>query len=130
MIQADILNKNIAVIDLGSNSVRLQIATAYEKSYKIVSEYKEIIRIGDDLFKNDRLTEESINKIFKTFSYIRTLLDSYNVVYVKAVATATLRSAPNGTEIVESIREDWNRSGNYRWQYGSTAIFSGYKEFF
>jgi len=27
------------------------------------------------------------------------------VVYVKAVATATLRSAPNGTEIVESIRE-------------------------
>jgi len=53
MIQADILNKNIAVIDLGSNSVRLQIATAYEKSYKIVSEYKEIIRIGDDLFKND-----------------------------------------------------------------------------
>jgi exopolyphosphatase/guanosine-5'-triphosphate,3'-diphosphate pyrophosphatase len=105
MIQADILNKNIAVIDLGSNSVRLQIATVYEKSYKIVSEYKEIIRIGDDLFRNERLTEESINKILKTFSYIKTLLDSYNVVYVRAVATATLRGAPNGNEIVESIRE-------------------------
>lgn len=101
----NILNQNIAVIDLGSNSLRMQIATVFEKSYKIVCEYKEIIRIGDDLFQNGKLTKNSISKLNKIFMEIKTLMDSYNVVSYRAVATATLRSAPNGGKIIEEIHQ-------------------------
>ncbi|MCA1927591.1 MAG: Ppx/GppA family phosphatase [Calditerrivibrio sp.] len=103
-----VLNKNICVIDLGSNSVRLQIATVYEKSYKIVCEYKELIRIGDDLFKNGILTNESTEKIYKIFSDMKTLIDNHNVFHVRAVATATLRGSPNGKDVVDSIRRNFN----------------------
>ncbi|MCX8084035.1 MAG: Ppx/GppA family phosphatase, partial [Calditerrivibrio sp.] len=107
-MNVDILNNNIAVIDLGSNSLRLQIATVFEKSYKIVCEYKELIRIGDDLFLNGKLTKSSIEKLHKSFKEIKSLLDSYNVVYHRAVATATLRSSPNGMEIVNNIKKRYN----------------------
>ncbi len=103
-----ILNQNIAVIDLGSNSLRMQIVSVFEKSYKVICEYKEIVRIGDDLFINGKLTKSSIDKINKSFSEIRTLLDSYKVVHYRAVATATLRSAPNGQKIVEDIQKKHN----------------------
>ncbi|MGC9062133.1 HD domain-containing protein [Calditerrivibrio sp.] len=101
----NILNQNIAVIDLGSNSLRMQIATVFEKSYKIVCEYKDLIRIGDDLFQNGKLTKNSISKLNRSFMEIKTLMDSYNVVSYRAVATATLRSSPNGGKIIEDIHQ-------------------------
>jgi len=94
----------IGVIDLGSNSIRLQIAAVYEKSYRIVHEYREIIRIGDDLFKNGDLSEESVNKIYSCFMDIKKILDSYSVKIVKAVATATLRELKKGLEIVKEVK--------------------------
>jgi len=102
-----ILNQNIAVIDLGSNSLRMQIVTVYEKSYKVISEYKELVRIGDDLFLNGKLTKDSIEKIMKSFSEIKIIMESHNVVHYRAVATATLRSAPNGQKIVEDIMKKY-----------------------
>jgi exopolyphosphatase/guanosine-5'-triphosphate,3'-diphosphate pyrophosphatase len=40
----------IAVIDIGSNSIRMQISAVFGKSYKIIEDYKEILRIGDEVF--------------------------------------------------------------------------------
>jgi len=101
------LNNNelvIGTIDLGSNSIRLQIANVFEKSYRIVHEYREIVRIGDDLFKYGFLTEDSVNKIFACFTDIKKILESYNVGIIRAVATATLRELKEGQEIVQKIK--------------------------
>ena len=94
----------IGIIDLGSNSIRLQIANVLEKSYRIVQEYREIVRIGDDLFKYGFLTESSINKIYACFTDIKKILESYNVGIIRAVATATLRELEKGHEIVQEIK--------------------------
>ena len=94
----------IGIIDLGSNSIRLQIANVLEKSYRIVHEYREIVRIGDDLFKYGFLTEHSVNKIYACFTDIKKILESYNVGIIRAVATATLRELEKGHEIVHEIK--------------------------
>jgi len=94
----------IGIIDLGSNSIRLQIANVLEKSYRIVHEYREIVRIGDDLFKYGFLTEHSVNKIYACFTDIKKILESYNVEIIRAVATATLRELEKGHEIVQEIK--------------------------
>lgn len=101
-------NKNltIGIIDLGSNSIRLQIASVLGKSYRIVHEYKEIVRIGDDFFQHGFLSEASITKIYNCLKDINKIIESYNVDIVRGVATATLREATNGKEILKTIHEN------------------------
>ncbi|WP_273266684.1 HD domain-containing protein [Flexistipes sinusarabici] len=97
-------NLTIGIVDLGSNSIRLQIANVFEKSYRIVHEYREIVRIGDDLFKYGFLTKDSVNKIYACFTDIKKILESYSVGIIRAVATATLRELKEGHEIVQEIK--------------------------
>lgn len=97
----------IGIIDLGSNSIRLQIASVLEKSYRIVHEYKEIVRIGDDFFRYGELSENSITKIYDCINDIKKILDSYEADIVKGVATATLREAKNGDSIIDNIRKNY-----------------------
>ncbi|MEF3254674.1 MAG: Ppx/GppA family phosphatase [Deferribacterales bacterium] len=108
MENRSILNKNIAVIDVGSNSIRLQIVKVFEKSYKVVAEYKDVVRIGDDLFTKGYLSESAEEKIYNAFSSIKSLLDTHKVELIRGVATATLRSAPNGTQIIKNIKEKFD----------------------
>jgi len=56
----------IAVIDIGSNSIRMQISEVLGKSYKVVEDYKEILRIGDEVFLKGHSVIEQL-KIFYLF---------------------------------------------------------------
>jgi len=53
----------IAVIDIGSNSIRMQISEILGKSYKIVEDYKEILRIGDEVFLRGEFSDRAVDDI-------------------------------------------------------------------
>ncbi len=59
-------NINIAVVDIGSNSLRLQISEVKDKSYRILEDYKEMLRLGDAIYTQGYFTPDVIDRIVET----------------------------------------------------------------
>ena len=101
-------NKTIAVIDIGSNSIRLQVARVVDRAYKVINDYKATVRIGDNVYKTGRFSQEAIDTLVQVLSNIKTIMDSDNVGVCRAVATASFREAENGQEVAQIIKEKTN----------------------
>lgn len=96
--------EKIAIIDLGSNSVRLVLANVMQGSYFVVfDEQKETVRLGQDIECDGFLKPARIAQAVKTLKMFRKLCDSYNVDKVIAVATSALRRAKNQKSFVEEV---------------------------
>lgn len=101
-------NKTIAVIDIGSNSIRLQVARVVDRAYKVINDYKATVRIGDNVYKTGIFSQEAIDTLVQVLSNIKTIMDSDNVEVCRAVATASFREAENGQEVAQIIKEKTN----------------------
>ena len=96
--------EKIAIIDLGSNSVRLVLANVMQGGYFVVfDEQKETVRLGQDIECDGFLKPARIAQAVKTLKMFRKLCDSYNVDKVIAVATSALRRAKNQKSFVEEV---------------------------
>jgi exopolyphosphatase/guanosine-5'-triphosphate,3'-diphosphate pyrophosphatase len=95
----------IAVIDIGSNSIRMQMSSVLGKSYKIIEDYKELLRVGDDVFLNGYFSSNSIDEMIIVLKKIKSLMEGKNIEIIRAVATAAFREAKNAGEIVQKIKE-------------------------
>lgn len=97
-----------ASIDIGSNAVRLLFANAYDKDGYINVEKATIIRIpvrlGMDVFRKNMISEKREKALIKTLQAFRLLIDVYKPVAYKACATAAMREAGNGKDIIKKIR--------------------------
>ena len=97
-----------ASIDIGSNAVRLLFANAYDKDGYINVEKATIIRIpvrlGMDVFREKMISEKREMALIKTLQAFRLLIDVYKPVAYKACATAAMREAGNGKDIIKKIR--------------------------
>ena len=98
-------HKTIAVIDIGSNSIRLQVARVIDRTYKVVNDHKATVRIGDNVYKTGKFSEEAIDTLLQVLTNIKTIMDSENVEMCRAVATASFREASNGQEVADYIKE-------------------------
>ncbi len=102
------MHKTIAVIDIGSNSIRLQVARVIDRTYKVINEYKATVRIGDNVYKTGKFSEEAIDTLVQVLTNIKTIMDSDNVEECRAVATASFREASNCNEVAEIIKQKTN----------------------
>ena len=92
--------KKFAVIDIGSNSVRLMFVADGKILYKDL----EITRLGEGLASAGVLSKEAIHRTATAVAgfYRRAL--SEGAESVNAFATAAVRSAANGSEFVREVR--------------------------
>ena len=98
--------KNIAVIDIGSNSMRVLVYEIYENnSYKIIDEEKRMTRLGQYIDKNDNLSYEGIEKLLITLEFFKILCEKNNVIETIVVATEAIRRAKNKTKILNLVKE-------------------------
>ncbi len=101
-----------AAIDIGSNAVRLLIADIIENngavSFKKNTLIRVPLRLGDDAFLNQHLSERKAADLLKTMQAFRGLMDVYKVVDYRAYATSAMREAKNGEEVAAAIREQAN----------------------
>lgn len=96
--------EKIAIIDLGSNSVRLVIVNIMSNGYFVVfDELKETVRLGQDMNKDGFLKPSKVAQAVKTLKMFRKLCDSYNVDKVYALATNAVRRAKNQKSFIEEI---------------------------
>ena len=97
---------NIAVIDIGSNSIRMQVSEFLEKSYRIVDDYKELTRIGDDVFEKGYFSEKTIRNIIDVLKLMKRLLDNRKIEVLNIVATEPFREAKNSIDVVDLIKKE------------------------
>ena len=98
--------KNIAVIDIGSNSMRVLVYEIYENnSFKIIDEEKRMTRLGQFIDETNNLSNEGIQKLLITLEFFKILCEKNNVAEIIVVATEAVRRANNKNEILSLVKE-------------------------
>ena len=85
----------LAAIDMGSNSFRLEIGQLIEGRYRRIDYLKETVRLGAGLDGNGLLTEEAAGRGQACLARFAQRLKGFVPAQVRAVATQTLREARN-----------------------------------
>ncbi|OEG63032.1 Ppx/GppA phosphatase [Halanaerobium congolense] len=97
------MNK-LAIMDIGSNSIKM-ILVDYrgDKSFRIIDELKETVRLGEGMHKNSYLKEDRIQKALQTLTLFKNLCDAVEVDEIIAVATAAVREAANQQKFLDRV---------------------------
>lgn len=92
--------KNLAAIDLGTNSCRLMIANKQGKEL-----YNTAIatKLGEGMYNEMRFTDAAISRGLQAFSAYAEVMKQYNVEKYRAIATAACRMASNGADFVKQV---------------------------
>jgi len=99
--------KRVAVIDIGSNSVRMVI---YEKTsrfaFHLLHEEKSKVRISENAYQHDgNLQELPMQRTFDALRDFITISESFKVRKLLCVATSALRDAPNKKDFLKRVRD-------------------------
>ena len=99
-----------AAVDIGSNAVRLLIADINENnslvSFKKNTLIRVPLRLGDDAFLNQHISEKKAADLVKTMIAFKNLMEVYKVSSYRACATSAMREAKNGPDIVRTIKTE------------------------
>lgn len=95
----------IAIIDLGSNSIRFIVMQIGEQgSYKLIYQEKKSIRLAEGMTQETRLlTEEAQERALKCLTVYAHIIEVQKVKKVLAVATAAVRNAVNGASFLKRV---------------------------
>jgi exopolyphosphatase/guanosine-5'-triphosphate,3'-diphosphate pyrophosphatase len=94
----------IAALDLGSNSFHLLVVeTRPDGSFVPLVREKEMLRLGDVVAREGRLTEAAIESAIDTIRRFKAMADVQQIDEIVAMGTAALREAANGPVAVERI---------------------------
>ncbi|ESQ75263.1 hypothetical protein ABAC402_09165, partial [Asticcacaulis sp. AC402] len=97
-------NYNTAVIDIGSNSVRLVTYRIEGRSIWPVYNEKVLAGLGRSLGATGTLHPDGSRDTLIALRRFRAIIDSYQLKDVHTVATAAIRDASDGAAFVETIR--------------------------
>lgn len=97
--------RQVGVIDIGSNSVRLVIYEVWRAAFLPVFNEKVMAGLGEGLSETGRLSPEGVNKAFGALRRFRAILDGLGVSTWQAVATAAVRDAGDGPAFASAARE-------------------------
>lgn len=99
----------LGAIDIGSNSVRCLISNVVHKNgytyYRKVSMIRLPIRLGQEVFMNGVLSEETTARFIEGMQSYKHLLKVHGVQDYRAVATSAMREAANGIDLVKKVRK-------------------------
>lgn len=98
--------EQVAIIDLGSNSIRFIIMQINSRgAYKLVYQEKEAIRLSEGMTKdNPFLMEEAQQRALSRLKVYSHILKAQKIKTVFAVATAAVRNAKNGASFIRRVR--------------------------
>lgn len=98
-------------VDIGSNAIRLLIATVVEQEgkdtlFKKTSLVRVPIRLGADVFLDGKISESNANRMIDAMKAFRLLMKTHGIKRFRACATSAMREASNGREIAELIESE------------------------
>ena len=97
----------VAIVDIGSNSVRLVIYESQTRNAATLQNEKAICAIGRDMVTTGRLHAEGCAAALEALARFRMIADGLKVETREAVATAAARDASNGAEFIRRAEAAW-----------------------
>ena len=121
----------IAVIDIGSNSVRLVVYKGLRRNPVVFFNERVICGLGTGLRSGDALAPEPMEMALQTLQRFAHLCKDMKVDQINAIATAAVRNAANKALFVDQIREqcgfDVNVvSGEEEARYSALGVVAGF----
>ncbi len=96
--------KTVAVIDMGSNSVRLVIAQVHaDGRTEVLERARQPIRLGHDAFTTGRLGQGTMRAALAVLRDYRRIINTYKCDLVRAVATSAVREASNRDPFLDRL---------------------------
>jgi exopolyphosphatase/guanosine-5'-triphosphate,3'-diphosphate pyrophosphatase len=87
-------------LDLGTNNCRLLVATPREHGFRVVDAFSRIVRLGEGVGANGRLSEPAMARAIEALKVCGSKLAERNVKRVRMIATEACRAAVNGAEFI------------------------------
>jgi len=113
------MNHRIAIIDLGTNTCNLLIAEYQDKSYQILYQGKEVVKLGKNGIDKNMLTEDGLQRAILAIRNHQKKIGEFGTVETIALATSAIR---------EAINKDWFQQKMKAETGVELLIISGEKE--
>lgn len=95
-----------AVIDVGTNSIKLHIAERHtHDAWSVLLDMSKISRLGDGMTRTGAIQPEAMTRNVDAITKMMKTIESYGVDDVVAVGTMCLRTASNSGEFVHRVQE-------------------------
>jgi exopolyphosphatase/guanosine-5'-triphosphate,3'-diphosphate pyrophosphatase len=92
-----------AIIDIGSNSVRLVVYGGPARAPSVLLNEKVTARLGKNVGEEGRLSEKAMKAALAALGRYAALLRLMEIADVEAVATAAVRDASNGGDFLDAV---------------------------
>lgn len=104
--ETTMVNFKTAIVDIGSNTVRLVIYTySQEKGLHEFGNIKTVARLRTHILPSGEMSEEGIKILEGTLLSFKEILNDFNVTDIHACATAAVRQATNNEEIIQRMKK-------------------------
>jgi len=122
--------RDAAVIDIGSNSVRLVVYRLEGRAIWTVFNEKVLAGLGRDLAKTGRLSPDGVTQTLQALKRFRAVLEAVSPAEVFVVATAAAREAKDGPDFIRRVREETGftvrvLSGEEEAHYAAVGVLAG-----
>lgn len=94
----------LAAIDIGSNAIRMAIATLNDKRELVeIENHREPVRLGGEVFATGVISDATITRLEGAFQRFRAAFERFPGARLRAVATSAMRDARNSNDVVRRI---------------------------
>jgi exopolyphosphatase / guanosine-5'-triphosphate,3'-diphosphate pyrophosphatase len=94
-----------AVIDVGSNAMRWQIAAVdHPKHYRIVAQDRQPVRLGRQVFQTGKLSAPAVEAALRVLKDFKAAADRHRVKALRAIGTSALREASDSRKFINRAR--------------------------
>lgn len=124
------LNK-IAIIDMGSNSIRMVVFQLSERVYHLIDDTKETVRLSENMGPDQLLKPPAIKRALATLTRFMKICRSRGVTSILPITTAAVRQAKNQTEFLNQVEQETGLrfrvlSGQEEGFYGFLGVINGF----
>jgi exopolyphosphatase/guanosine-5'-triphosphate,3'-diphosphate pyrophosphatase len=122
--------RDAAVIDIGSNSVRLVVYRLEGRAIWTVFNEKVLAGLGRDLGGSGRLAPDGVIQTLQALKRFRAVLEAVNPAETFVVATAAAREAVDGEDFIARVRDETGfvvrvLSGEEEAHYAAVGVLAG-----
>ncbi len=103
-VQAEGSRPDRAVIDIGSNTVRMVVYRGSQRAPEVWLNERVSARLGRDLASTGRMPQKSMDDTLAALARYATILRDLGIDDIQTVATAAVRDAANGPEFLDRVR--------------------------
>ncbi len=123
-------DRHYAVVDIGSNSVRLVVYDQLSRAPLPRFNEKSLCRLGEGLDQTGRIASDAFGRTVEAMRRFRAVADAMDVGCIDVLATEAIRRASNGGDLVDAIRQESGLevrvlSGDEEARFASLGVVAG-----